>query len=184
MSEQYNVPLSPHISSTQVLSQEDSSTTIELISTDIAETDQVISTDITDITDIAETDQIIVTATKEVPNLVDSITENLFLPPLSPNQPSPISNNSVSVISCSDSYPEGTVHHKKGATESNNPSNQSLKFNNFYSSTLYDPIRLSKPMSLSQNLNFDIIHVTGWDDNYPPRQLLPNDNNCNNNDVI
>ncbi|CAG8510758.1 2920_t:CDS:10 [Dentiscutata heterogama] len=71
MSEQHNVPLSPHISSPQELSREDSSPTIELISTDIAETDQVI-----------------ITATKEVPILVESITENLLLPPLPSNQPS------------------------------------------------------------------------------------------------
>ncbi|CAG8493198.1 1743_t:CDS:10 [Dentiscutata erythropus] len=94
MSEQHNVPLSPHISSPQVLPREDSSPTIELTSTDIAETDQVI-----------------ITSTKEVPILVESITEkNLLLPPLPSNQPS-------------------------------------------------------------------------CDDNYPPRQLLPSDNNNNSSDV-
>ncbi|CAG8662929.1 7722_t:CDS:1, partial [Cetraspora pellucida] len=157
MSEQHNV----HISSSQELSQEDSSSSIELISTEIAESDQVI-----------------VTTTKEVPILVESITEHLLLSPLPPNHPSTIANNSVSVISYSDSYPEGTVHHKKGATELINLSNQSFNNLNFISSTaLYDnSILLSNSMSSQlQNLNFDVIHVTSSDDNYPSRQLLPND---------
>ncbi|CAG8797862.1 15889_t:CDS:2, partial [Racocetra persica] len=125
------------------------------------------------------------------PILVESITERLLLSPLPPNHPSTIANNSVSVISYSDSYPEGTVHHKKGATdELINPSNQSFKnFYNINNTALYDDsIQLlysknSSSMSQLQNLNFDVIYVTGWDDNYHPRQLLPNDNNTDANGI-
>ncbi|CAG8768872.1 13789_t:CDS:2, partial [Racocetra fulgida] len=172
LSEEFSEESSQELS--QELSQEDSSSTIEFISTEITDTDQVIVT----------------SSTKEVPILVESITERLLLSPLPPNHPSTIANNSVSVISYSDSYPEGTVHHKKGATdELINPSNQS--FHNFfsYNPALYDDsIQLlnssknsSSSMSHLQNLNFDVIYVTGWDDNYHPRQLLPNDNNTDVN---
>ncbi|GES89686.1 centrosomal protein of 104 kDa-like isoform X2 [Rhizophagus clarus] len=36
-------------------------------------------------------------------------------------------------------------------------------------------------MSL-QHLEYDIVHATGWDDNYPPHQLLPMDNKNSSND--
>jgi len=38
-------------------------------------------------------------------------------------------------------------------------------------------------MSL-QHLEFEIIHATGWDDNYPPEQLVPKDKISDGNNTV